>query len=76
MDILINNMSICISIKDIFRPDSSTESNNDQSSPVDRRGNSRNISSDARGIRNRNNQIHHPKESQSMDLLRPGSNNR
>ncbi|XP_055385270.1 cell adhesion molecule Dscam2 isoform X2 [Condylostylus longicornis] len=69
------------SSREIFRPDSSTESNNDQSSPIDRRGNTpRHITSDMRS--NRSNRNHHQmaalqnKDSQSMDLLHPGSSNR
>lgn len=71
----------------MFRPDSSTESNNDQSSPVDRRINTpRHLGGDKRGNRSRNHQlqtsaIDHAhnnvsKENHSMDLICPGSNNR
>ncbi|XP_055923956.1 cell adhesion molecule Dscam2 isoform X1 [Eupeodes corollae] len=66
---------------DIFRPDSSTESNNDQSSPVDRRINTPLHLS---GVEKRSNRSHgsrnhqlieHTKEGHSLDLVCPGSNN-
>lgn len=57
----------------MFRPDSSTESNNDHS-PIERRSNTpRHIVADMR-IRTRH--VKTPRESQSMDILRSGSNNR
>lgn len=60
----------------MFRPDSSTESNNENSPVQERRTNTpRHIASDVRA-RTRTHQTKQPKESQSMDILRPGSNNR
>lgn len=71
----------------MFRPDSSTESNNDQSSPVDRRMNgqrygkdngSSTSSADKRANRNRKHQQQqHINAKDSLDRrLCPGSNNR
>ncbi|KAL5284148.1 hypothetical protein ACFFRR_006432 [Megaselia abdita] len=62
------------SSRDIFRPDSSTESNNDQSSPIDRRLNTPRHIQD-KNTRHRNNRNHH-KDIISLDVLHPGSNNR
>lgn len=57
---------------DTFRPDSSTESNNDNS-PVERRSNTpRHVTSD---VRSRTRPTKPPRESKSMDILRAGSNN-
>lgn len=58
---------------DIFRPDSSTESNNDNS-PIERRSNTpRHVSADMR-MRPRSSKS--PHESHSMNKLDSGSSNR
>lgn len=72
----------------MFRPDSSTESNNDQSSPIDRRMNAQRYGKDGvmgdkrsagggAGHRNRKHQQQQINAKDSLDRrLCPGSNNR
>lgn len=69
--ILYSHATSCFA--EIFRPDSSTESNNDNS-PIDRRSNTpRHVSAE---MRMRPRLSKPPREIHSVDILRTGSNNR